>query len=175
LNVNEKQLSQNLQDIKDFTDEFNKNLNDFNNSPENVLLELSTLFKTQEFINLERKKILFFFKIYNNLQVFNQNEEKNIFFKNKSTVIFKYFDKRLLMVNDAFNQILILNILALYILKIYGEDITLTTLKYIIRVILKNESFNYSELDIILKMENTYIISYYFELFDHLTTLLKVG
>ena len=174
INKNNSKSSENTQDLKDFTEELNNAYSDMMSNYDNV--ENMVCFKSEEYVNIELKKILYLYKIYNNLQMYNEPDkiEKNsILFKNKSNIIFQYFDRKLLMISDPFNQILILNILGLYILKIYGEDITLTTLKYIIRVMLKDESFNYTELDLILKMNCIDLICYYYEIVNHLNNLLK--
>jgi len=175
LDLNDGITSNNTRELVEFTDKLNNNYNDLINNPDNMLLEPSVLYDTNEYISIERKKILFLFKVYNNLQIYNKSELTAIIHENKSSVIFKYFDRKILMISDPFNQILILNIFALFIFKIYGDDITYTTLKYIIRVMLKDEGFNYNELDILIKLDSVHLITYYYELVDHLNSLLRVG
>ena len=126
-------------------------------------------------MEIEKIKLLKLYEIFSDLQSCikianspnsNNTNDKNIIDFNYEDINnlqqgLNYIDLSEIQTNDLFIQLIILNILILYIFKIIGNELTNVLLKYIITVILKR-NFSKDNIESILNLDSTYLLSVYY-------------
>jgi hypothetical protein len=132
----------------------------------NINLQARILESIPEYHELEKKKILTVFRIYNSFYDYNLEISTKI--QNAK------LDFSVLKLSDPFLQKIILEILLLFMLSIFNRDLAYHTLKFILNIETDiTDTSNLSDtLKLILECEVVYLLGLYFDLYLHLTQKL---
>lgn len=133
----------------------------------NVNLQPKILESIPEYHELEKKKILTVFKIFNSFRDYNLEIPNKL---NNTKLNFN-----ILKLSDAFLQKIILEIFLLFILGIFNIDLTFHSINFILNIdkdITDNNRFS-DNLRLILACEVVYLLGFYYDMYLHLTQKLS--